>query len=78
MQGILYDRLHFEKVLTKQERGGVKCQEEMGPGQRDVDYVMDPAGRQEGGVSKADKRVKVLRQGVKKANANRLISSTKL
>jgi hypothetical protein len=50
----------------------------MGPGQRDVDYVMDPAGRQEGGVSKADKRVKVLRQGVKKANANRLISSTKL
>lgn len=38
--------------------------------QRDVDYVMDPAGKQADEVSKADKRVKVLRPGVKKADAN--------
>jgi hypothetical protein len=50
----------------------------MGLDQRDVDYVMDPVGKQEGAVSKADKMVKVLRPGVKKVNANRLISSTKL
>jgi hypothetical protein len=68
--------LHFGKVLTKQEREGEKCQEEMGLGQRDVDYVMDPVEKQVGVVSKADKRVKVLRPGVKKVSANRLSSSS--
>jgi hypothetical protein len=37
---------------------------------------MDPAGKQVGAVSKADKRVKVLRPGVKKVSANRLSSSS--
>jgi hypothetical protein len=47
----------------------------MGLGQRDVDYVMDPVEKQVGVVNKADKRVKVLRPGARKANVNRLSSS---
>jgi hypothetical protein len=50
----------------------------MGLDQRDVDYAMDPVEKQVDAVSKEDKRVKVLRPGVKKVNANRLNSSIKL
>ena len=53
----------------KARKGGVKCQEEMGLDQLEVDCVTDPAGKQAGEVSKADKKVKVPRPEVKKADA---------